>query len=155
MIVSIIPDKEYIEKTWKKDSKKIYEYIDTVAIGDDGTPYYYSHVDIWIDCGVAKNLESKAKLITYSYANHSNHIDKYLEKYKKDNETYIACLGVFSREYEKPWKHGYFIDKNGVQTGNDYWDYESTGKEDEEWEYDDYFVNFLIFKVTLKDEKEV
>lgn len=152
MLPEFTLDIESIEKNW--DSKESQDYVkkicEAASLGDieDGIPVYNCD-DTWFNMGVykeAKKLTSITDYFEYGYCDNEESLKKYLQPLiEEENTRYYVCVHLMSMDYEKYYKNGSYINKDGVDTGDDYWYYIDEHPEmeiDQEWEN-----NWLAFSI--------
>lgn len=89
-------------------------------------------------------------LLDYGYADTEVAVEKYLQSYKDDPETeYFVELGLMSMDYDKYYKNGSYINEDGVDTGEDYYNIDFEVEPTQE--YEDKWVTFAIHKLIKKD----
>lgn len=155
MLPEFTLDIESIEKNW--DSEESREYVkdicEAVALGDikDGIPVYRCQ-DMWFDMGIykeAKKLVPLTEFFVYGYCDNEEALKKYLKPLiDLENTKFYVSVGLMSMDYEKFYKNGTYINKDGVDTNEDYWIYIDEHPEmkiDQEWE--NQWLTFSIRKV--------
>ena len=93
---------------------------------------------------------SVALILDYGYADTEAAIEKYLQQYINDpvNEYFIE-LGLMSKDYEKYYKNGTYINAEGFDTGEDFYDIYD-GDFEPESQYENSWVTFTIFIIDKK-----
>lgn len=76
-------------------------------------------------------------------------VEKYIvERYGKNNpKLFFITAGLFSTEYEKPWKFGSFIDLDGKNEDEDFQDGGQPRGDEEDAEIDGKFICFNVFDI--------
>jgi len=122
MFPKLTIDNESIEKNWKDpDSRNHVLKICEENALDDGTPFYTCD-DVFVTLGVFNEVKSiKGSLIDYGYCDTEDALIKYLEPFKKDSKKYFLDISLLSMDNEKYYKFGSYINKDGVDTEDDYW----------------------------------
>ena len=97
---------------------------------------------------------SVALILDYGYADTEAAIEKYLQQYINDpvNEYFIE-LGLMSKDYEKYYKNGTYINADGFDTGEDFYDIYD-GDFEPETQYENYWVSFTIFIIERNDNRD-
>ena len=127
MIPLLTVDKEYIDSNWesKESADWVKDYCKVILAGDE-IPVYRCD-DNWVRMGVFveyKDVERVHIFSEYGYCDTEESLVKYLRKYMEDEENdYFVEVGGMSMDWEKYYKNGSYINKDGVDTGRDYYDY--------------------------------
>lgn len=102
-----------------------------------------------------KGYENCCALIyEYGYADTEAAIEKYVQQYIDDpNNEYFIEIGLMSKDYEKYYKNGTYIDENGIDTGEDFYDIYTDGFEPEA-QYENSWVVVTIFKIERNDNRD-
>ena len=89
----------------------------------------------------------RAIIHEYGYADTEAAIEKYVQQFidDPDNEYFIE-LGLMSKDNDKYYKNGTYIDENGIDTGEDFYDIYKDGIEPET-QYKNSWVTVTIFKI--------
>ena len=129
MIPELTVDEAYVKANWKdeKSQKEVIELCEAVALGtsDDYIPVYQCE-DFWLEMGIYKEfkkLTTISDFFVYGYCDTQDALKKYLKKYVESVDNYYVHFGVMSLEYEKYYKQGSYINKDGIDTEDDYWPY--------------------------------
>lgn len=88
----------------------------------------------------------RASLLDYGYADTEAAVEKYLQDYIDDPDPYFVELGLMSMDYEKYYKNGSYINEDGVDTGEDYYDIEFETEPTQEYEGN--WVKFSVYRLT-------
>lgn len=126
MIPLLTIDKESVEKNWAKeeDRKWVYDYVNPMFAGDIPT---YQCDDNWVRMGVFKEFKKcvpVSEFFEYGYCDTEESLVRYLKQYTDDTENqYFVEIGTMSMDYEKYYKNGSYVNKDGVDTGEDYYQY--------------------------------
>lgn len=96
----------------------------------------------------------RAIIHEYGYADTEAAIEKYVQQFinDPDNEYFIE-IGLMSKDYEKYYKNGTYIDENGIDTGEDFYDIYTDGSEPET-QYENSWVVVTIFKIERNDNRD-
>ena len=157
MIPELTLDLEVIKKGWKKkeDQDFVKKTCEAVTLGEleKGIPVYLCD-DSWIGLGVykeSKKVVPVPEFFEYGYCDTQEALIKYLRPYIESQEAYFVSTHLLSRDNEKYYKHGSYINKDGQDTGNDYWDWVDEHPEDEDLqEWEDSWLAFSINKIILE-----
>ena len=88
-----------------------------------------------------------ALIYDYGYASTEASIEKYVQQFINDpHNEYFIEIGLIPKDYEKYYKHGTYIDENGIDTGEDFYDIYKDGIEPET-QYKNSWVTVTIFKI--------
>ena len=88
----------------------------------------------------------RASLLDYGYADTEAAVEKYLQDYIDDPDPYFVELGLMSMDYEKYYKNGSYINEDGVDTGEDYYDIEFETEPTQQYEGE--WVKFSVYRLT-------
>lgn len=88
----------------------------------------------------------RASLLDYGYADTEAAVEKYLQNYIDDPDPYFVELGLMSMDYEKYYKNGSYINEDGVDTGEDYYDIEFETEPTQQYEGE--WVKFSVYRLT-------
>ena len=130
MLPELTVDKEFVDKNWNdEDSRKYVKSIcEAVALGklEDGIPVYRSD-DNWLEMGVYKEAKKFVPLsdyFEYGYCDNEDALRKYLQPLiDLPDERYYVHVYRIDMDYEKYYKNGSYINKDGVDTETDYYEY--------------------------------
>lgn len=83
----------------------------------------------------------------YGYADTEAAIEKYVQQFidDPDNEYFIE-LGLMSKDNDKYYKNGTYIDENGIDTGEDFYAIHNSDFNVES-DYENYWVTVTIFRI--------
>ena len=98
-----------------------------------------------------KGYENRRAIIhDYGYADTEASIEKYVQQFidDPDNEYFIE-LGLMSKDNDKYYKNGTYIDENGIDTGKDFYAIHNSDFNVES-EYENSWVTVTIFKIVEK-----
>ena len=87
----------------------------------------------------------RASLLDYGYADTEAAVEKYLQDYIDDPDPYFVELGLMSMDYEKYYKNGSYINEDGVDTGEDYYDIEFETEPTQQYEGE--WVKFSVYRL--------
>ena len=88
----------------------------------------------------------------YGYCDTEDALIKYLKKFIDDNDSWFTSVNLMSMDYEKYYKNGTYINKDGIDTNKDYYDYIDEHPDMEvSKDYDNNWIHFVIYRL-LKDE---
>ena len=87
-----------------------------------------------------------ASLLDYGYADTEAAVEKYQQNYIDDPDPYFVELGLMSMDYEKYYKNGSYINEDGVDTGEDYYDIEFETEPTQQYEGE--WVKFSVYRLT-------
>ena len=87
----------------------------------------------------------RASLLDYGYADTEAAVEKYLQDYIDDPDPYFVELGLMSLDYEKYYKNGTYINEDGVDTGEDYYDIEFETEPTQQYEGE--WVKFAVYRL--------
>lgn len=116
--------------------------------------------DIWVyPCNFNCHIESyigcencRAYLLDYGYADTEAAIEKYLKRYIDDPDNrYFVEVGLMSKDYEKYYKDGPYINSDGVDTGLDFYDIYEDIEDEPETEYENSWVTVTIYIIKEKN----
>ena len=150
MFPKLTLDKNSIKNNWKKqeDFDKVCEICKENSL-DDGTPFYTCD-DYFVNLGVFNETKKiKESLVEYGYCDTEDALIKYLEKFfKKDSKRYFLNIGLLSMDNEKYYKFGSYINKDGVDTEDDYWCWIDEHPEySVQQQFDGYWITFSISEI--------
>lgn len=153
MLPELTPDTEYIQSNWPEDCwKEVEKIIEAVALDklEYGIPVY-SCEDYWVKLGVFKEFNGMAPMsdyFEYGYCDTQESLRKYLQPLIESEENYFVTVGGMSMDNEKYYKQGTYINKYGVDTGEDYWPYIEAHPEMKiEQEFNNKWLTFSIRKL--------
>ena len=152
MIPKLTLDIDSINSQWKEQEgvdfvKKLCKPITL----KDGTEAYRCDNN-WVDMKVFnefKEISNLSEFFEYGYCDTEDSLVKYLQKFKDDKENnYFVEINTMSMDYEKYYKNGSYINKDGVDTEEDYYYYidehpEMEVPQDVEGEW----ITFAIYKL--------
>lgn len=156
MIPILEIDNEGIERNWKKkeDQDYIKKTVKPTFLDDSKIPVHLCQ-DMFLDLDVYVGIKGRAPLDVcheYGYCDNDAALVKYLQPYIESPDEYYVTVTLMSKDYEKYYKNGSYINKDGVDTEDDYWTYadehpEMVGEE----EYKNSWLQFTIYKLVRKD----
>ena len=126
MIPLLTVDKKYIDANWetKESADWVKDYCEVILAGDE-IPVYKCD-DSWVRLGVFveyKDVERMSEFSEYGYCDTEDALVKYLRKYDVEDGDYFVEIDGLDMDYEKYYKFGSYINKDGEDTGMDYYDY--------------------------------
>jgi hypothetical protein len=127
MIPLLTVDKEYIDANWetKESADWVKDFCEVILAGDE-IPVYKCD-DSWVRLGVFveyKDVERMSEFSEYGYCDTEDALVKFLRTYDIDKDNmYFVEIGGLDMDYEKYYKFGSYINKDGEDTGMDYYNY--------------------------------
>ena len=107
------------------------------------------HIECYHGCE-----KCKALIYEYGYADTEAAVEKYLKQYVDDTErNYFVEVGIMSKDYEKYYKNGTYIDANGIDTGEDFYDLYDVDEEPKT-DYENAWVTVTVFEIIGTINKE-
>ena len=86
--------------------------------------------------------------VDYGYGLTFTSLEKYLnDKYSNDNDEYFIVAYTMPMDYEKYYKNGYFIDLDGINTGNDFWILSDANKLAKIAEIENTWIAYVVYKL--------
>ncbi len=150
MIPKLTLDIDFIESTWKekKDQEFVKNDCDCVPL-KNGIEVHDCD-DMWVEIGVFKEFKKVIKkLVFYGYCDTEDALLKFIQQYEDDKEkNYFVEVGGLSMNNEKYYKWGSYINKDGENTHNDYWDWIREHPEDKnKQEFKGKWIRFAIHEI--------
>lgn len=136
----------------REDAKRVLD-VDITINGNKDIICHKRNANCHIECyhGCEK---CKALIYEYGYADTEAAIEKYLKQYIDDKEhNYFVEVGIMSKDYEKYYKNGTYIDANGIDTGEDFYELYDVDEEPKT-DYENAWVTVTIFKIVGTINKE-
>ena len=156
MIPELTLDIESIEKNWKnkEDQEEVKKHCEAVGLCFDNDksdliPIYLCDNN-WVGLGVFKEYKQISEiLVEHGYCDREEDLELYLQSYLKDpDNNYFVSIGFMDMDYEKYYKHGSYINKDGEDTGDDYWPYIDQHKDEEgRQQFPSKWITFGIHKL--------
>ena len=153
MIPKLTIDEEAVNKLWKEQDliDKVKEFCTEVAIKDNSL-YVYSCDDDFVKMGVFKeykDIENIDKFWKLGYCDSEDALIKYLQEYKNDpDNSYFIRVSLMDMDYVKYYKNGTYINKDGIDTHDDYYSYIEENPEMEiSQDIENNWISFLIYKL--------
>lgn len=87
----------------------------------------------------------RASLLDYGYADTEAAVEKYLQDYIDDPDPYFVEVSLMNMDYDKYYKNGSYINEDGIDTGEDYWDIEF--ETEPKQEHEGYWVKFAVYRL--------
>lgn len=159
MIPKLTLDKRSINKNWKdkEDRNWVKKFCEEVGLCiDTQNRIYKKPISIykcdsnWVELGVFKEFKKAERLpIDYGYCDREEDLEKYLKSYVEDkNNNFLVCFGFMNMDYEKYYKNGSYIDKDGNNTKEDYYYWINEHQEDKNrQQFPNKWISFAIFKL--------
>ena len=156
MIFKINFDIENNRQTYRGNDKEFEGFIDMLKpFNDFSFECYRENTNSFLFCLNEYSNTRQPKLLDYGYGLTIESLEKYLAKYKEDeSNSYLIEAGLMSFNNEKPWKCGYYIDREGKDTGLDYEDIEGIESEMEHADVKNCFITFSVFDMNFIVNKE-
>lgn len=105
------------------------------------------HIESYIGCE-----NCRAYLLDYGYADTEAAIEKYLQRYIDDlDNKYFVEVGLMEKDYEKYYKDGPYINSDGIDTGQDFYDIYTNTEDEPETEYENSWVTVTIYIIKEKN----
>ena len=156
MIPELTLDIDSINYNWKESEDREWakKYCDVITlnrslVGDNYIPIYQCDNN-WVDLGVFKEFKKCERIpIKYGYCDREEDLYKFLQSYKedKDNNYFIEC-SLMNMHYEKYYKNGVYINKDGENTHEDYYPYiDQNPNYKVDQQYPGYWIAFSIYKL--------
>lgn len=127
MIPILTIDKVFINSQWNDKSARDYVINHCSPIMLENDLPVYACDNYWVNLKVfneAKSTYHTNNFHKYGYCDTESSLKKYLQKYKEDVKNfYFIEVGVMSMDYENYYKNGSYINKNGIDTEDDYYNY--------------------------------
>lgn len=154
MIPILTIDMESVIKNWegKEDSIEwVKRYCGVVNAKNSNIPLYLCDEN-WINMGVFNEFKKTfptSECFIYGYCDTEDSLVKYLQQYVVDKENnYFVHIGFMDMDYEKYYKNGSYINKDGIDTEEDYYSYIDEHPEMEiEQDYENKWITFTITKL--------
>lgn len=154
MIPLLTIDEASVHENWKDNEESVtwvMDHCDVVNV-DNGKIPCYSCDDNWVKMGVFneyKDICPLSECYIYGYCDTEDALVKYLQQYVDDKENnYFVSVGGMSMDNEKYYKQGSYINKDGVDTGEDYYDYIDEHPEMEvKQDVENTWITFEIYKL--------
>ena len=153
MIKELTIDTKFLHANWPEESwDEVTNICEAICINKDCDIPVYQCDDSWVKTGIynesKKILES---LCEYGYCDTEDALIKYLQKFKDDAENaYFVEVHLMSMDYEKYYKNGSYINKDGIDTEDDYYAYIDEHPEMKvEQDYENNWIKFTISKIEL------
>lgn len=152
MIPELVIDKEFIKENWNtpEAAEETIKLLDQ-CVGLKGSNFpVYMFQDMWFKMNVFKNFKQiEESLCDYGYADTEESLVKFLQTFADDKENnYFVYVDLMSMDYEKYYKNGSYINKDGVDTEMDYYDYIDEHPEMEvPQDFENQWIHFAITKI--------
>lgn len=162
MIPILVIDEENIKEQWKseEDQKQVMEICQTNFLMDSDLPVYSCDSE-FVKLGVFKRYSGIDRDFDleghYGYTDSAQSLEKYLKNqgYLDDEKTaYFIRIYGLSMDNEKYYKHGSYIDLQGVDTQDDYYSWISEHPEDKDkQQYPGLWIAFIVHKLIEKNNE--
>jgi len=159
MIPELTIDIDAIHENWKdhpEDWDELIKMVEPVALSDKKIPVHLCQ-DSFIDLGVYKEYKFHNRTMEfYGYCDTENALAEFLKPYIESKDAFYVTVGLLSMDYEKYYKFGSYINKDGVDTKTDYYYYIDEHPDMEvEQDYAERWINFEIYKLLKNEPKSV
>lgn len=149
----MIPKLEFTAESWPEEYREEANETLNIQFTLNGKEDILCH-PVNANCHIYafKGYENyRAKLLEYGYADTEAAVEKYLQDYKDDDTTqYFVEIGLMDMDYDKYYKNGSYINEDGIDTGEDYWDIEF--ETEPKQEYEGKWVKFSIYELVPKNK---
>lgn len=152
MIPKLEIDIEAIKNNWDTEEQQqdAINIIKSTSIsGKEGEIEAYLCDECWVKIGVFKQFKNVVKsLVEYGYCDNEESLIKYLKPYIDSEKNYFIHVDLLSMDYEKYYKSGSYINKDGIDTGFDYYDWIDMHPEDEiPQQIENHWISFTINEI--------
>lgn len=152
----MIPKLKFTAKDWPAESQEEVKKIfgETIPLnGNENIPCYGTDPG-----GIMFAYEGYENhhphILDFGYADTEEAIEKFLKPYIEDPEKeYFIELGLMSKDYDKYYKNGTYINENGEDTGRDFFDIYEDEETEPKTEYENAWVTFVIYELKLKNNE--
>lgn len=153
MIPKLIFDKEKNRKGYRgtdEEFEKFCKLFDTFS--EFSFDAYHDNANCLLSCFDGYEDWHQPHIVDYGYALTPEAVEKYILANYGDNNPnkYFIEVGLMSFDHEKPWKQGTYIDKDGNNTQEDYYDVEGIEEEMKHPYIDNRFITFSVHDLTNK-----
>lgn len=152
----MIPKLTFTAKSWPEENQKEAERIfgETIPLNGNKDILCYRIDPSGVMFAYEGYEDHFPYMEKYGYADTEEAIEKYLKPYIEDPEKeYFIELGLMSKDYDKYYKNGYYINENGEDTGIDFYDIYEDEESEPETEYENAWVTFVIYELKLKNNE--
>lgn len=129
MIPLLTIDEESVRKNWDNNEefiKDVMDFCNVIITKNKSIPVYLCD-DNWVNMEVFKECKKTyhtSDFFEFGYCDTEDALEKYLQSYVDDKEnSYFVQITGMSIDYEKYYKNGSYINKDGIDTGVDYYEY--------------------------------
>ena len=152
MIPHLTINENYVRKIWK--GPDINYVIKRCSEGklDDGTPVHFCDVS-WLGHANGEGVFNEEKkivehLVDYGYCDTEDALIKYLKQWNESEKEYFVEICLLDMNNEKYYKYGSYINKDGVDTEEDYYPWiEQNPDYKVEQEYKDRWIGVAISQI--------
>lgn len=167
MIPRLTLDIEKINKYWpkKEDNDWALKYYGDCALGlsqdQCKESEAFGYIPIFrcdndaIKVGIYKESNQVLdSLLDYGYCDTEEALEKYLQTYFQDpDHYYFINFGFMPLDYEKPWKMGSYVNKDGIDTEDGYWNWIETHPADKGMQqFPGLFITYAISEINYGDD---
>lgn len=154
MIPRLTIDEESVYKNWEGNEDSIEwvkDHCDVIFATNSDIPLYGCDNN-WVNMEVFKEYKKVCPLSEchiYGYCDTEESLVKYLQPFVNDKENnYFVEISGMSMDYEKYYKNGSYINKDGVDTETDYYEYIDEHPEMKvEQDFKNTWIHFTIYKL--------
>lgn len=152
----MIPKLTFTAKSWPEENQKEAERIfgETIPLNGNKDILCYRTDPGGIMFAYEGYENHFPHMKKYGYADTEEAIEKYLKPYIEDPEKeYFIELGLMSKDYDKYYKNGYYINKDGEEADEDFFDLYEDEETEPETEYENAWVTFVIYELRPKNNE--
>lgn len=154
MYIELEIDYDRLHSLWNEDDwNHIENMLQTLSYLLPEIHSYPSFAEYVANDGVFRNIKELYKRpIDYGYANSRESLKKFLlNNNEYPDGDYLVILGAISREDEKYYKKGTYINHDGFDTVDDYWGYIEDHPDEENFIDDDckkndFWITYTIYR---------
>ena len=153
MIPELIFDKEKNRVGYDGTDEEFEEFCELLdTYSDFSFIAYRSGVNCLLSCFDGFEDWNQPSIIDYSYGLTFNSINNYIQKTYGDSNPnkYLIEVHLMSFDYEKPWKFGTYIDKDGNKTHKDYYEIDEYKEDIKTADIDGNFIAFSVYDLNNK-----
>lgn len=154
MIPKLIFDREKNRQNYNGTDKDFEEFcilLDTFS--EFSFDAYKEGTNCLLNCFNGYEDWNQPNILDYGYALTPEAIDKYIISNYNDNNPnkFLIEIGLMSFDYDKPWKCGTYVDKEGNNTYEDYYNIDSVKDEMKNSYINNCFITFGVYDITNKN----
>ena len=127
MIPKLTLNLEKIKENWKnkEDQEHVIKICTVGSLGKSKIPVLTGvNNSIFLELGVFNECRKVLDWgIDYGYADTEEVLSVYLKKYLEGDKRYLITTDLMPMDWEKYYKNGSYINKDGVNTEDDYYPY--------------------------------